>query len=491
MLAESLAGAARAQPAAQAVLGFARGDPRGAAQATPGRARLIVLEFLDAPPAQGLGLSVAMLLQKELLDALADPTEGAVVLPALAPAARGRAAEALEREQHRAAHRVAAESLGRVALWGRVVAFHDWVVLQSAVTLALPANDPDLALQLTADRARVPDIAAELSWTRFDFPPLALRRSTFFDRMIVAGAGGLELRAAPDPAAPVIRVAAPGQALRIRDMEGAWYATNDGPRNAFIDTGARRNLAAAFEILPRRAAVARGMAVHGAPAAAAPATPQEAPGLYRVIGQQLVDGKMWLQLDLGRGRVWLPQTAATAIPELPAAHLALGLHRALSGDARGAARDLGYFLMRPAGERPAIADAGARQMLALMLLETDGAVPEQRAAALALLDGAVAATPRDPTALALRAVARLGNGRVAAALDDIEAALERDPRHARARGLLAAFDRAGDLPGMAALRAPEIRQRIALALRQLSGPPNAAPDQRRLVDDLRRLFAPP
>ncbi|MFZ9486190.1 MAG: hypothetical protein ACO3DJ_11310, partial [Alphaproteobacteria bacterium] len=58
--------------------------------------------------------------------------------------------------------------------------------------------------------------------------------------------------------------------------------------------------------------------------------------------------------------------------------------------------------------------------------------------------GAVAATPRDPAVLALRALVRLGHADALGALADLEAALAVDPQNGRARLLLSAFRRAGE-----------------------------------------------
>ena len=92
-----------------AALSLVAGQPRAAA--SPSRARMVVADFLD-PQALGLGQALAAFQQKDLLGAAAAPDqeqEPQVALPALGAPARTRLADALEREQHRAALRLVAE----------------------------------------------------------------------------------------------------------------------------------------------------------------------------------------------------------------------------------------------------------------------------------------------------------------------------------------------------------------------------------------------
>ncbi len=490
--ASALPGLASANPGS---LSLVPGQPRAAA--APTRARLVVADFLD-PQALGLGQGLAAFLQKDLLGVAGTPDQSPdpqVVVPALAGPARARLAETLEREQHRAALRLAGDSQARLALWGRVEAMGDTLLLHASVTLAPATESPELVLRVAVDGEPVTDLAAELGWTRIDFPPLALRRAQLFDRMLVAGAGGVELRAAPEARAAVMRSAAPGEALRLRDMQGTWYVLGDARSATYVDAAPRRGLAPALRMLPARIAPAPGERARSAPdprAAAELALDPQRP--VRVVAQRIVDGASWLQVDGGGRRGWVAQATAAAMPELPAAHLALGLLCAMSREDGAAARHLDAFLRRPAPERAPVASAVALQALAMVTLR-EGPDAARRPAGMALLDRAAAQTPRDPSVLALRAVARIGAGRALAATEDLEAALALDPSWGRARALVGALRRAADQgpPRVAealGLRNPDVRRKLD-ALHARGGAGAGAEGGRRLVDDMQRIFSPP
>lgn len=478
-------------------LSFVAGQPRGASAAA--RARLVLADFLD-PQALGLGQSLAAFLQKDLAGVAAAAADQGqdpqVVLPVLAAPARARQAEALEREQHRAALRLAGDSLARLVLWGRVESLGDALLLHASVTLLPATESPELVLRVAVNGEPVSDLAAELGWTRIDFPPVALRRAQLFDRLLLAGAAGAELRAAPEARATVLRSAAPGEPLRLRDMQGAWYVVGDAKTPSYVDAAPRRGLAAAFRMLPARVAPGPGERARLVPdpraAAELPLDPQRP---VRVVGQRVVDGASWLQVESGGRRGWVAQATAAAMPELPAAHLALGLLAAMSGETAGAARHLDAFLRRPAQERAPVASAAALQALAMVTLR-EGADGARRQAGMALLDRAAAQTPRDPSVLALRAVARIGAARPLAAVEDLEAAFALDPSWGRARALVGALRRAAEqgpaqVSEALGLRNPDVRRKLdALHARGGSG---AAVEGggRRLVDDMQRILAPP
>jgi Tfp pilus assembly protein PilF len=128
--------------------------------------------------------------------------------------------------------------------------------------------------------------------------------------------------------------------------------------------------------------------------------------------------------------------------------------------------------------------------MAVSKLRGETTTRAQREAALGLLDRAVAATPRDPAVLALRALVRLGHADALGALADLEAALAVDPQNGRARLLLSAFRRAGEQGTLPWLAGEEFRTRLEQALQRLSARGAVLPDQRRFVDDMRLIFAP-
>jgi hypothetical protein len=482
-------GAAGAQARAPAI-GFERGQTRGGSAAPTGRARLLVLDFLD-PRRADLGQAIAAMVQKEILAGLGDVQQGAAILPVLAGPARQRLAEQLERDLHRGALRLAVEHQARAVVWGRVEPLGDMLTLHASVSLFSAVEDPDLVQQLVIDGTRVPDLSTELGWTRFDFPPFAARRLQIFDRTLLVGSAGLELRVAPEASGPPTRVAVPGELLRIRDMQGSWYVVAEGAGALFADAAPRRDLAAGSQLLPRRAAVLAGELARPAPNPRLPATiPADGQRFHRLGAPRAIDGQPWFQVDLGGQRGWLAQRQLAAIPDLPAAHFAVALQRVIAGDAEGAEREFGRFLQRPDTDRSHVITAAALQFMAVSKLRGETTTRAQREAALGLLDRAVAATPRDPAVLALRALVRLGHADALGALADLEAALVIDSQNGRARLLLSAFRRAGEQGALPWLAGEEFRTRLEQALQRLSARGAVLPDQRRFVDDMRLIFAP-
>jgi hypothetical protein len=482
--------AAAGQTPAPAI-GFERGRSQAGSAASPGRARLLVLDFLD-PRRIELGQAVAALQQREVLAGLGEGQPGAAILPVLAGPARQRLADQLERDLHRGALRLAAEHQARAALWGRIEPLGDMLILHASVSLFSPVEDPDLVQQLVIDGTRVPDLSAEIGWTRFDFPPLAMRRAQFFDRFLLVGSAGLELRATPEASGAALRVATPGELLRLRDMQGSWYVVAEGATGLYADAAPRRDLAAALQLLPRRAAVAAGEMARAQPNPRLPATiAVDAQRFHRLGPPRTVEGLAWYQIETGGQRAWISARQIAPVPDLPAAHFALALLRSIAGDHAAAELEFGRFLQRPESERSNVVAAAALQFLAVSKLRGATTTRAQREAALTLLDRAAAATPRDPAVLSLRAIVRLGHADALGALADLEAALAVDAQNGRARILLAAFRRASDQRALPWLLDEEFRRRLEQALQRVSARGAAQPDQHRFVDDMRQIFAPP
>lgn len=484
----SLPGGGQTRPPA---IGFERGRSQAGSAASPGRARLLVLDFLD-PRRTELGQALAALQQREVLAGLGEGQAGAAILPVLAGPARQRLADQLERDLHRGALRLAAEHQARAALWGRIEPLGDSLLLHASASLFSPVEDPDLVQQLVIDGTRVPDLSAEIGWTRFDFPPLAMRRALFFDRILLAGSAGLELRATPETSGAALRVATPGEVLRLRDMQGSWYVVAEGAAGLYADAAPRRDLGVGLQLLPRRAAIAAGEMARPQPNPRLPATiAVDAQRFHRLGAPRMVDGLAWYQIESGGQRVWLSARQVAAVPDLPAAHFALALLRAIANDHAAAELEFGRFLQRPENERSNVVTAAALQFLAVSKLRGAATTRAQREAALSLLDRAAAATPRDPAVLSLRAIVRLGHADALGALADLEAALAVDAQNGRARILLAAFRRASDQRALPWLLDEEFRRRLERALLRVSARGATLPDQRRFVDDMRQIFAPP
>lgn len=489
-LCAAAAAPARSQNRAPTI-GFEHGRPRTGSAVPAGRARLLILDFLD-PRRTELGQAMAALQQKEILAGLGEAQSAAAIVPVLAGPARQRIADQLDRDLHRGALRLAAEHLARAVLWGRIEVLGDTLILHASVSLFSAVEDPDLVQQLVIDGTRVPDLSAELGWTRFDFPPYAARRAQIFDRTLLVGSAGLELRATPEASGAALRVAAPGEVLRLRDMQGSWYVIADGTGIVHADAAPRRELAAGLQLLPRRAAVLPGEQARLQPNPRVPASIAVDPTrFHRLVAPRAVDGQAWYQVEANGQRVWLSPRQVAPVPDLPAAHFALALQRALAGDQEAAEQEFGRFLQRPDSERTHLVAAAALQFLAISKLRGTATTRAQREAALGLLDRAAAATPGDPAVLTLRAIVRLGHADALGALADLEAALAVDPQNGRARLLLSAFRRAADQRALPWLQDEEFRRRLDQALTRVSARGAAMPDQRRFVDDMRQIFAPP
>lgn len=480
--------------AQDAVVSFERGQQRSGDLALAGRTNLIAVEFLD-PRKSGLGKAIGALLFKDLLTGVGDQA-GAGVLGASPPIGQ-RLADFVERDQHRAAQRIGQEQRGRLVLWGVVEPVGDQIVVNASLTMLAPTEDPELILQLAVQKQPVPDIASELPWTRFDLPPQVLRRGPLFERIAVAGAAGVPLRAAAEPSAAVLRTARPGEQLAIRDMQEEWVVLADGQRRVFVDGKPRADSGAAFQVMPRRVGVVEPEAVHAEPSERAAVVGRLEPQrVYAAIGRRSVDGQSWLQVDAGGKRGWIRQVRAPTVHDIAAVSLASAALRFVFANNEAAEIELRRFLARPEGERSNVATAAALQFLATTVLRRPSSAQAEREAALDLLDRAVVETPYDPGALNLRAIARLGLKGGLAAIEDLEAALAIDPLNGRARILAAALKRASEsnnplVVTQLKLRDPEFLRRLESLMARFAARGDAQSPPRRFIEDMQRIFDPP
>ncbi|MBL8701817.1 MAG: hypothetical protein JNK67_25770 [Alphaproteobacteria bacterium] len=491
-----LAALVAATPAAsqEAFIGFERGQLRAGDVALAGRTNLIVVEFLD-PKKTGLGKATAALLFKDLVATVGDQP-GAGVLSASPPIGQ-RIADFVERDQHRAAQRIGQEQRGRLVLWGSIEPFGDQLVVNASLTMLAATEDPELILQLAVQKQPVPDVASELPWTRFDLPPVVIRRAPYFDRVAIAGAAGVPMRAAPEPSAAVLRTARPGEQLAVRDMHEEWAVLADGPRRVFVDAKPRPDSGAAFQVMPRRVGVLAVEPVHAEPSERAAVVGRLEPQrVYAAFGRRSVDGQSWLQVDAGGRRGWIRQARAPAVHDIAAVSLAAASLRFAFANSEAAEFELRRFLARPESERGGVVTAGALQFLAATILRRPSSTQAERDAALELLDRAVAETPYDASALNLRAVARLGLRGGLAAIEDLEAALTIDPLNGRARILAAAIKRASESsnPAVVAqlkLREPEFLRRLDGLMARFAARGDSQSPPRRFIEDMQRIFEPP
>jgi hypothetical protein len=479
---------------AEANVRFERGLPRSGNVALGGRTKLVVVEFLD-PKKTGLGKAIAALLFKDIFSAVLDQA-GAAIVYAPAPASQ-RPAETAERDLHRAALRIGAEQQGRLVLWGSIEPVGDALILNTALTMLSAGEDPELVVQLTVTRQPVQDVAAEFPWTRFDLPPISIRRAELFNRLGVVGASGMALRAAPEASAAVLRSARPGEILQVRDMLDEWFVISDGGRQVYVDAKPRQDLATGVQLLPRRIAGSADDALHGdsteRSAVLGRLDPQR---VYAVLNRRVIDGQAWYHIDAGGRRGWVMQARVAGLQDLAVTNLAVAALRYVFGNPGATDRELRRFLLRPETERTNVNTAGALQMLGVTLLRRGDLDAQGQSMALSLLDRAIEETPYDPAAYNLRAIARLGLQGGLAAVDDLDAALALDPLNGRTRILAAALKRAGESAGPTAiaelkLRDVALQRRIDALLQRFSARGAQQEEPRRLIEDMRRIFEPP
>ncbi len=479
---------------AETIVGFERGLPRSGNVALAGRTKLVVVDFLD-PKKTGLGKAVAALLFKDIFSAVIDQAGAGIVYAPFPPGQRP--GDLIERDQHRAALRIGAEQQGRLVLWGSIEPVGDALILNTALSLLSAGEDPELVVQLTVARQPVQDIAAELPWTRFDLPAIAIRRAQLFDRLGVVGASGMPLRAAPEASAAVLRSARPGEILQIRDMLDEWFVIADGGRQVYVDAKPRQDLSTGLQLLPRRVTGGADDTVHADSTARSNVVAKlESQRLYPVLNRRVIDGQAWYHVDVGGKRGWVMQARVVGAQDLAATNLAVAALRFVFGNLDGAERELRRFLVRPENERTNIVTSGALQLLGVTMLRRRDLDPANQAAAMSLLDRAIDETPHDPAAHNLRAVARLGLQGGLAAIDDLDAALAIDPLNGRTRILAAALKRASESAGQPAiaelkLSDPALRPRIDTLLQRFSARGAQQEEPRRLIEDMRRIFEPP
>jgi hypothetical protein len=478
--------------ASDARIGFESGTLRAAGAALP-RPRLAAVDFSETRES-GIGRGLGILAYKDLLAALQDATR--LVHVVHGPGVRGR--EAAEIDSHRAALRVAAANQARAVLWGRATEIGEAIALDTSLSLATTPDDGSLTVQIAFAGMPIPDVAAELPWTRFDFGPSVAPRTQILNRTAVAGPGGAALRVAPEAAAGILRTARAGEAVQIRDMKEEWFILQEGGRPLYVD-GKPRDAGAGLLLTPRRVTLEMDWDPRAEPNTNARAVARaEANRAYTVLGRRLVGDQSWIELDLGGRRGWAPQRRSHAVADLGSIAFATAAMHFISGEFASAERAFRAFLARSDAERVHIVAAAAHQFLAVTSLRLGKPGELPTGIALMLLDRAVALTPLDPGALALRALVTIADvdGRGArSAIDDLERALGIDPYNGRARVLAGAIARAAnsdalDMRRALALDDPALRTRLSALVRRFGGRESAG-GSRRLSDDLQNLFRNP
>jgi hypothetical protein len=479
---------------AQSPLGFDRGPSRGVAAS---RGKLLVVELGD-PNASGIARPASLVLLRELRAAFGEHREASIVY---VPAAAGSPlAERLARDGHRAALALAGEQQARMVLWGALAPSGNDAVVSLALTLLAPSDDQDLVLQLVSRRIAVADVASEFAWTRINLPPQLLTRAQLFQRLLVVGTSGAQLRAEPEASGAPLRMARPAETLLLRDARNDWFEIADGNRRVHLDARPRAGAAADLRILPRRGYIAAAGQLLGEPRARSRVIARLAADrtVSIIAYRREEEGKEWLQVESGGRRGWLPEGDVLGIEEFAGTTLAAAQLRFAIGDLSRAAQLALSFVEQGRGGRDNVSAAAALQLAAIARLRQPVFEAASADAGLALLDRAIDQTPLDPAAYALRAVARLGvraPGHARRAVEDLDAALGIDPTYARARALVAAVHRhavsAGGLGAELGFGDPAARRLLDGLIARLAPRAESEDEPRRLIEDIQQIFDPP
>lgn len=381
--------------------------------------KALVTEFLD-PGDTGVGKSVGYLVWRELLTAISDQA-GAGVILARAPGER-RLTDLLETAYHDAAVRIAREQNTRMAVWGAVMASGDDLYISTYLSM-LPV---EFTLQLSGEPS-MRGLKAEISRTKFNFPPVETTRAQLFQRRVVTRVPATVYASADGSAAAVARVPK-GKALDAIDMDKGWFKVRlANGRFGYLDNS--------IVDVPPRMVEATGVATvlsHG------PGGPRlnsvTLNGSYRVLDMRYIQTKgLWYELEVNDASGWVPATVVRPRFSLPMVHFVAGLYRYQFKRYDDARREFLQYVNAPdfAADNPSLATA--YQLLGVSTLLTQGS-----SAALGLFTKAVHTTPYDPNAHSLRALSTLPKG-ANTALTDLEQALRLDPSNATAARITGAI----------------------------------------------------
>jgi hypothetical protein len=414
------------------VVGFAPGKAPGEERLAHVEVKGLVAEVLD-PGDTGLGKSVAYLVWKEILTAISDQAGAGVILAH--PPDNRRLTDMLKNDYHRAAVEIARSQKARLVLWGAVNEVKDRVYVQSFLTLLPELIQDDLRLTLQLMGTPGKGFSVEITRTRYNFAVVETSRSQLFERVIIARSSA-SVHERPSGGSPVVKRAAPGEALHSVDMKDAWFKVRfkDG------STGWIENMQ--VEVPPRVVYAERSRVnVRHEPAGPTVLSKVNLSGIYRVLDSRYVPGKgSWYRLDLPSGPGWVEAFLVEPRFSLPAVQFTAGLYRYQRRNFVEAQKAFAAYLRQTAGADERVNLAAAHQMYgaSTIMLRHPGTDDFRRA--IEAMEKASLLTPFDPAVYNLRALTRMAATLKATdALGDLEEALKLDRFNSESQGLLAAF----------------------------------------------------
>jgi len=381
--------------------------------------KAVVAEFLD-PGDTGVGKSLGFLVWREILTAISDQA-GAGVILARAPGGE-RLTDLLQTAYHDAALAIARQQSAAMAVWGAVEADGAQLLVSSYLSLLPEASGLQFKLRLVGEPPLPAGLEAEFQRTNFNFPPVETTRAALFERRVVTRTS-TSLRARAEAAAPVLARIPTNSALDALDMDGGWFRVRlaDG-REGWIEH--------AQVDLPPHTVEAAGtlLPLAGAPGGAV-AQRLRLDGRQRVLDMRYVARKgLFYRLDRPGPARWVAAHLVRARFSLPVVHFVAGLYRFQFKRYDDARREFAQYVAARESAADNASLATAYQFLGASTLLARPTVFETDPAAIDWFSRAVAATPYDANAYALRALSTLAVKRSAApALEDLQQALKLDP----------------------------------------------------------------
>lgn len=381
--------------------------------------KALVAEFLD-PGDTGTGKSVGYLVWREILTAISDQA-GAGVILAIAPG-EDRITDMLEKAYHDAAVSIAKDQKASMAVWGAVNTAGDDLFVSTYLSLLPETADTQLKLTLTGEPSPPPGLQAQITRTNYNFPLVETTRALLFERRIVTRKQ-VTLRATADPSAQVIAKLSKDKALDAVDMDKGWFKV----RLANGQVGYLDN--SVVDVPPRTIEATYVSTTLKATPGGQHVRKVMLNGPYRVLDMRYVANTgLWYELAVDDDRGWVPAHLVRARFSLPIVHFVAGLYRYQFKRYEDARREFVQYVSAPdsMADNPSL--ASAYQLLGASTLLTKPDVFMTDASVLEYFSKAVNATPYDPSAYSLRALATLAVQRNEInVLKDLEQALSLDP----------------------------------------------------------------
>lgn len=421
-----------------AVTAFEPGKPLPPEALRNVEVKAVVAEFLD-PDRTQLGKELGYLVWREILTAVSDQRGAGVIIAH--PPGEERLVDLLQQSYHEAALQVAQSQSARMAVWGALSEVDGRVVIDTYLSLVGSVTRDELALKLTSadspgHMTRDTGFMARISRTRFNFPRVWTTRAALFERSLLVQVD-TDVRERAGAGRTLVRARA-NETLQADGMEGEWF------RVRLLSGGHGYVNSWNMYVPPRQIDTMKEELLFAQPAVGtAMGRKAAANATYKVLASRYVPQQgLWYRIATPTGEGWVLAYRVRTRFSLPVVHFAAGLYRYQLGRYDLAAREFEQYTRFENVSEDAPSLSAAYQLLGaseLMYISTSlkalqGAPTET---AFRAFDKAIAITPFDPNAYALRAVSTLATRHsVSKALPDVIKALEYDPDNLDARNAL-------------------------------------------------------